>query len=69
MFYFFEAPVEAACWHGESQHVWFTSWVMWLGANTHSCVIFQDPKQIISCIDFRYITDALTEEEALGEAK
>lgn len=30
-------------------------------------VIFQDPKQIISCIDFRYITDALTEEEALGE--
>lgn len=28
----------------------------------------QDPKQIVSCIDFRYITDALTEEEALGEA-
>lgn len=38
------------------------------GAITHSGVIFQDPKQIVSCIDFRYITDALTEEEALGEA-
>ncbi|KAF7669957.1 hypothetical protein LDENG_00105540 [Lucifuga dentata] len=25
----------------------------------------KDPKQIVSCIDFRYITDALTEEEAL----
>uniref|UniRef100_A0A667XI91 Mitochondrial enolase superfamily member 1 n=1 Tax=Myripristis murdjan TaxID=586833 RepID=A0A667XI91_9TELE len=24
-----------------------------------------DPKQIVSCIDFRYITDALTEQEAL----
>uniref|UniRef100_A0A671VNN9 Mitochondrial enolase superfamily member 1 n=1 Tax=Sparus aurata TaxID=8175 RepID=A0A671VNN9_SPAAU len=24
-----------------------------------------DPKQIVSCVDFRYITDALTEEEAL----
>lgn len=45
------------------------SWFMWLGANTFSFLIFQDPKQIISCIDFRYITDALTEEEALGEAK
>lgn len=31
------------------------------------CVSIQDPKQIVSCIDFRYITDALTEEEALGE--
>lgn len=30
-------------------------------------VQMQDPKQIVSCIDFRYITDALTEEEALGE--
>lgn len=27
----------------------------------------QDPKLIVSCIDFRYITDVLTEEEALGE--
>lgn len=27
----------------------------------------QEPRQIISCIDFRYITDALTEEEALGK--
>ncbi|MEQ2217246.1 hypothetical protein XENOCAPTIV_001171, partial [Xenoophorus captivus] len=26
-----------------------------------------DPKQIVSCIDFRYIGDVLTEEEALGE--
>uniref|UniRef100_A0A7N9AVN6 Mitochondrial enolase superfamily member 1 n=1 Tax=Mastacembelus armatus TaxID=205130 RepID=A0A7N9AVN6_9TELE len=25
----------------------------------------KDPKQIVSCIDFRYITDVLTEEEAL----
>lgn len=32
-----------------------------------SCVSIQDPKQIVSCIDFRYITDVLTEEEALGE--
>lgn len=31
-------------------------------------VSIQDPKQIVSCIDFRYITDVLTEEEALGEA-
>lgn len=27
----------------------------------------QDPAQLIRCIDFRYITDALTEQEALGE--
>lgn len=39
-----------------------------VGVNIHSCVIFQDPKQVVSCIDFRYISDALTEEEALGEA-
>lgn len=32
-------------------------------------VSIQDPKQIISCIDFRYITDVLTEEEALGETR
>lgn len=28
----------------------------------------QDPRTLLSCIDFRYITDALTEEDALGEA-
>lgn len=27
----------------------------------------QDPRQLIHCIDFTYITDALTEQEALGE--
>uniref|UniRef100_A0A7N4PHL0 Mitochondrial enolase superfamily member 1 n=1 Tax=Sarcophilus harrisii TaxID=9305 RepID=A0A7N4PHL0_SARHA len=27
-------------------------------------LVDMDPKQLISCIDFRYITDALTEEEA-----
>lgn len=32
-------------------------------------VSIQDPKQIISCIDFRYITDVLTEEEALGKTR
>lgn len=39
-----------------------------VGVHTHSCVMLQDPKQVVSCIDFRYISDALTEEEALGEA-
>lgn len=33
------------------------------------CSFIQDPKQIVSCIDFRYITDVLTEEEALGETR
>ncbi|XP_065438131.1 mitochondrial enolase superfamily member 1 isoform X3 [Chrysemys picta bellii] len=28
----------------------------------------KDPKQLLSCIDFRYITDALTEEEACGKS-
>ena len=27
----------------------------------------QDPRTLVSCIDFRYITDVLTEEEACGE--
>lgn len=31
------------------------------------CVSIQDPKQMVACIDFRYITDVLTEDEALGE--
>uniref|UniRef100_A0A3Q2UD72 Mitochondrial enolase superfamily member 1 n=1 Tax=Fundulus heteroclitus TaxID=8078 RepID=A0A3Q2UD72_FUNHE len=34
-------------------------WDLWARAEG------KDPKQIISCIDFRYITDVLTEEEAL----
>ena len=28
----------------------------------------QDPQTLVSCIDFRYITDVLTEEEACGES-
>uniref|UniRef100_A0A3Q4HFJ2 Enolase superfamily member 1 n=1 Tax=Neolamprologus brichardi TaxID=32507 RepID=A0A3Q4HFJ2_NEOBR len=34
-------------------------WDLWARAEG------KDPKQIVSCIDFRYITDVLTEEEAL----
>lgn len=37
------------------------------GKQSDLCLSIQDPKQIVTCIDFRYITDALTEEEALGE--
>ncbi|XP_026555126.1 mitochondrial enolase superfamily member 1 isoform X2 [Pseudonaja textilis] len=29
-------------------------------------LVDMDPKQLLSCIDFRYITDALTEEEAFS---
>uniref|UniRef100_A0A4W6CBJ5 Mitochondrial enolase superfamily member 1 n=1 Tax=Lates calcarifer TaxID=8187 RepID=A0A4W6CBJ5_LATCA len=29
----------------------------------------KDPEQIVSCIDFRYITDVLTEKEAVGETE
>uniref|UniRef100_A0AAR2K415 Mitochondrial enolase superfamily member 1 n=1 Tax=Pygocentrus nattereri TaxID=42514 RepID=A0AAR2K415_PYGNA len=35
-------------------------WDMWARAEG------KDPKQLIRCIDFRYITDALTEQEALN---
>ena len=28
----------------------------------------QDPRKLVSCLDFRYITDVLTEEEAYGES-
>lgn len=31
------------------------------------CAVSQDPRQLIGCIDFTYITDALTEQEALGK--
>lgn len=27
----------------------------------------QDPQMLLSCIDFRYITDVLTEKDAYGE--
>ncbi|KAH0617793.1 hypothetical protein JD844_016383 [Phrynosoma platyrhinos] len=33
-------------------------WPLW------KLLVDMDPKQLLSCIDFRYITDALTEEEA-----
>uniref|UniRef100_A0A4W4DSL2 Mandelate racemase/muconate lactonizing enzyme C-terminal domain-containing protein n=1 Tax=Electrophorus electricus TaxID=8005 RepID=A0A4W4DSL2_ELEEL len=36
-------------------------WDMWARAES------KDPRKLIRCIDFRYITDALTEQEALGE--
>uniref|UniRef100_A0A667XXE2 Enolase superfamily member 1 n=1 Tax=Myripristis murdjan TaxID=586833 RepID=A0A667XXE2_9TELE len=38
-------------------------WDLW--ARAEGKVGCGDPKQIVSCIDFRYITDALTEQEAL----
>uniref|UniRef100_A0A8C5HHQ7 Mitochondrial enolase superfamily member 1 n=1 Tax=Gouania willdenowi TaxID=441366 RepID=A0A8C5HHQ7_GOUWI len=45
-------------------------WDLWAraeGKPLWKLLVDMDPKQIVSCIDFRYITDALTEEEALGE--
>ncbi|TMS08964.1 Mitochondrial enolase superfamily member 1 [Larimichthys crocea] len=47
-------------------------WDLWAraeGKPLWKLLVDMDPKQIVSCIDFRYITDALTEEEALGEMK
>lgn len=44
-------------------------WDLWARAEEKplwKLLVDMDPKQIISCIDFRYITDVLTEEEALG---
>ncbi|XP_028825365.1 mitochondrial enolase superfamily member 1 isoform X1 [Denticeps clupeoides] len=43
-------------------------WDMWAraeGKPVWKLLVDMDPKQLISCIDFRYITDALTEKEAL----
>ncbi|XP_075936441.1 mitochondrial enolase superfamily member 1 isoform X3 [Anarhichas minor] len=43
-------------------------WDLWAraeGKPLWKLLVDMDPKQIVSCIDFRYITDALTEEEAV----
>ncbi|XP_048856959.1 mitochondrial enolase superfamily member 1 [Brienomyrus brachyistius] len=43
-------------------------WDLWAkaeGKPLWKLLVDLDPKQLVSCIDFRYITDALTEEEAL----
>ncbi|XP_072307091.1 mitochondrial enolase superfamily member 1 isoform X2 [Eucyclogobius newberryi] len=43
-------------------------WDLWAraeGKPLWKLLVDMDPKQIVSCIDFRYITDALTEDEAL----
>ncbi|KAF0024916.1 hypothetical protein F2P81_021797 [Scophthalmus maximus] len=45
-------------------------WDLWArvdGKPLWKLLVDMDPKQIVSCIDFRYITDVLTEKEALGE--
>uniref|UniRef100_A0A3B3UVW3 Mitochondrial enolase superfamily member 1 n=1 Tax=Poecilia latipinna TaxID=48699 RepID=A0A3B3UVW3_9TELE len=44
-------------------------WDLWArleGKPLWKLLVDMDPKQVVSCIDFRYITDVLTEEEALG---
>ncbi|TNN65836.1 Mitochondrial enolase superfamily member 1 [Liparis tanakae] len=43
-------------------------WDLWArseGKPLWKLLVDMDPKQLVSCIDFRYITDALTEEEAV----
>uniref|UniRef100_UPI0037E7B2D1 mitochondrial enolase superfamily member 1 isoform X2 n=1 Tax=Semicossyphus pulcher TaxID=241346 RepID=UPI0037E7B2D1 len=43
-------------------------WDLWARAESKplwKLLVDMDPKQVVSCIDFRYITDVLTEEEAL----
>ncbi|XP_035468850.1 mitochondrial enolase superfamily member 1 isoform X2 [Scophthalmus maximus] len=43
-------------------------WDLWArvdGKPLWKLLVDMDPKQIVSCIDFRYITDVLTEKEAL----
>uniref|UniRef100_A0A8C4HJM2 Mitochondrial enolase superfamily member 1 n=1 Tax=Dicentrarchus labrax TaxID=13489 RepID=A0A8C4HJM2_DICLA len=43
-------------------------WDLWAraeGKPLWKLLVDMDPKQIVSCIDFRYITDVLTEDEAL----
>ncbi|MEQ2262570.1 Mitochondrial enolase superfamily member 1 [Xenotaenia resolanae] len=43
-------------------------WDLWARAESKplwKLLVDMDPKQIVSCIDFRYISDVLTEEEAL----
>ncbi|KAM4606612.1 mitochondrial enolase superfamily member 1 isoform 4-T4 [Polymixia lowei] len=43
-------------------------WDLWAraeGKPLWKLLVDMDPRQIISCIDFRYITDAITEQEAL----
>uniref|UniRef100_A0A803T9L5 Mitochondrial enolase superfamily member 1 n=1 Tax=Anolis carolinensis TaxID=28377 RepID=A0A803T9L5_ANOCA len=45
-------------------------WDLWAkqeGKPLWKLLVDMDPKQLLSCIDFRYITDALTEEEAYKE--
>uniref|UniRef100_A0AAY5EKP9 Mitochondrial enolase superfamily member 1 n=1 Tax=Electrophorus electricus TaxID=8005 RepID=A0AAY5EKP9_ELEEL len=39
----------------------WVNWPLW------KLLVDMDPRKLIRCIDFRYITDALTEQEALGE--
>uniref|UniRef100_A0A8C6Y9J9 Mitochondrial enolase superfamily member 1 n=1 Tax=Naja naja TaxID=35670 RepID=A0A8C6Y9J9_NAJNA len=44
-------------------------WDLWAkqeGKPLWKLLVDMDPKQLLSCIDFRYITDALTEEEAFS---
>uniref|UniRef100_A0A8C5A7Y0 L-fuconate dehydratase n=1 Tax=Gadus morhua TaxID=8049 RepID=A0A8C5A7Y0_GADMO len=46
-------------------------WDLWAraeGKPLWKLLVDMSPEQLVSCIDFRYITDALTEQEALGEA-
>ncbi|XP_037311711.2 mitochondrial enolase superfamily member 1 isoform X3 [Pungitius pungitius] len=43
-------------------------WDLWAraeGKPLWKLLVDMDPRQLVSCIDFRYITDALTEEEAV----
>uniref|UniRef100_A0A673BL27 Mitochondrial enolase superfamily member 1 n=1 Tax=Sphaeramia orbicularis TaxID=375764 RepID=A0A673BL27_9TELE len=47
-------------------------WDLWArteGKPLWKLLVDMEPKQLVSCIDFRYITDVLTEEEALGQIK
>uniref|UniRef100_A0A8C9WQQ4 Mitochondrial enolase superfamily member 1 n=1 Tax=Scleropages formosus TaxID=113540 RepID=A0A8C9WQQ4_SCLFO len=44
-------------------------WDLWArveGKPLWKLLVDMEPRKLVSCIDFRYITDALTEEEALG---
>ncbi|KAF7246309.1 Mitochondrial enolase superfamily member 1 [Varanus komodoensis] len=47
-------------------------WDLWAkqeGKPLWKLLVDMDPKQLLSCIDFRYITDALTEEEAYNKSQ
>ncbi|XP_031514593.1 mitochondrial enolase superfamily member 1 isoform X3 [Papio anubis] len=61
-----KACLEVTCGHGVSNWMLRRKKLGKLKGNElQTCAELADPRMLVSCIDFRYITDVLTEEDAL----